>query len=454
MNMVQGSHFAAWAAGLCLSALVACGGSNSPDQIPPAITAQPQNQTVTAPATATFAVTATGNPMPVYQWNLAGNAIPGATAASFTTPATTVAMSGNSYTVTVSNGVGSPVTSTAAILTVNPPALSQDQQTFEGFSLAPNTSYECYIDLPYTGSPVSGTNYFTYTTASLAASPSLGAQTVTSSARGDLAQVLPVPGGYLPDRYLVNGQILLSSAPTWIRRFSYPAGSVAGITGGVQVELLDSTGATVVASYINNNYSVVALGTGTIVSAPSDLVNEFSPLFYNATLLNATLAWNPADSAYEKFTSTFINDTYFIFDYATTQTANIPPLPVATNTTLATLMGNGGIQVGSDGIRYTSSLGTIATRNGVTTYVATSPRPNGPTYFRTTPAYITFYELQVNGVTNVYLGEVIKAGTVSGGNPFAPSGWNGLASGLDYTMAYQIRLNHSAVTSFMDGVTF
>jgi hypothetical protein len=73
---------------------------------------------VTAPATATFTVTATGNPAPTYQWNLDGAAISNANLASYTTPATTTAMSGGSFTVTLSNSSGH-VTSTPAILTVN-----------------------------------------------------------------------------------------------------------------------------------------------------------------------------------------------------------------------------------------------------------------------------------------------------------------------------------------------
>jgi hypothetical protein len=83
----------------------------------PTISVQPASAAVVHPATHTFSVTAAGYPAPAYQWNLAGVAIPGATAATYTTPATTVLMSGSSYTVTVTNYMGSLVSS-AAILTV------------------------------------------------------------------------------------------------------------------------------------------------------------------------------------------------------------------------------------------------------------------------------------------------------------------------------------------------
>ncbi|MDP1833154.1 MAG: immunoglobulin domain-containing protein [Geothrix sp.] len=86
--------------------------------VPPAITTQPATQTVTAPATATFTVVATGTPAPTYQWQKNLTPIAGATSASYTTLATSLADNQASYTVVVTNGVGSPVTSNAAILTV------------------------------------------------------------------------------------------------------------------------------------------------------------------------------------------------------------------------------------------------------------------------------------------------------------------------------------------------
>ena len=85
----------------------------------PIFTLEPQDQHVTAPATATFTAIASGNPAPTYQWYLGITAIPSATAASYTTPATTTAMSGGSYTVVATNSVAS-VTSSAAFLTVRP----------------------------------------------------------------------------------------------------------------------------------------------------------------------------------------------------------------------------------------------------------------------------------------------------------------------------------------------
>ncbi|TLY84561.1 MAG: hypothetical protein E6K35_14920, partial [Gammaproteobacteria bacterium] len=106
--------------GLTLSG---CGGSDSPSAqspvtpVAPAITTQPASQMVTAGETATFAVTATGTAPLSYQWQRNGTAIDGATAASYTTPATTASDDGDQFTVVVSDAAGS-MTSNAAALTV------------------------------------------------------------------------------------------------------------------------------------------------------------------------------------------------------------------------------------------------------------------------------------------------------------------------------------------------
>ena len=83
----------------------------------PAITTAPGNQTVTAGTSVTFTVVASGSAALTYQWKKSGANISGATAASYTIASPVVADSG-SYTVTVTNSVGS-ATSTAATLTVN-----------------------------------------------------------------------------------------------------------------------------------------------------------------------------------------------------------------------------------------------------------------------------------------------------------------------------------------------
>ncbi len=86
---------------------------------PPVIFTQPQNASVLEGQTATFSVDATGAPLN-YQWRRNGVPIAGATAASYTTPALTIAAdNGATYSVVITNGVPGTVTSASATLTVS-----------------------------------------------------------------------------------------------------------------------------------------------------------------------------------------------------------------------------------------------------------------------------------------------------------------------------------------------
>jgi Big-like domain-containing protein len=85
----------------------------------PSITVQPANATVSVGQMATFSVTATGTAPLGYQWQKNSANISGATAASYTTPATTSGDNGAKFDVVVSNSAGS-MTSGTAMLTVNP----------------------------------------------------------------------------------------------------------------------------------------------------------------------------------------------------------------------------------------------------------------------------------------------------------------------------------------------
>ncbi len=84
--------------------------------VSPTITTPPANQSVPMGLAATFGVVASGTSLN-YQWNKNGVALSGAVSAIYSTPATAFADTGDSYTVTVSNSVGS-VTSSPALLTV------------------------------------------------------------------------------------------------------------------------------------------------------------------------------------------------------------------------------------------------------------------------------------------------------------------------------------------------
>ena len=76
---------------------VASLNSANPAPVPPAITTQPNNQTVVAGQAATFMVVASGTAPMSYQWQKNGANIVGATSSSYTTPATATADSGSTY---------------------------------------------------------------------------------------------------------------------------------------------------------------------------------------------------------------------------------------------------------------------------------------------------------------------------------------------------------------------
>ena len=87
--------------------------------VTPSITSQPSNQTIFAGQTATFSAVANGTSPLSYQWSQNGTPIGGATSSSYTTPTETTSNSGATFSVVVSNSVGS-ATSNNATLTVNP----------------------------------------------------------------------------------------------------------------------------------------------------------------------------------------------------------------------------------------------------------------------------------------------------------------------------------------------
>lgn len=123
---------------LILALLVHCGGGRTDaplTPLEPLVTSQPQDQTVKAPAAATFTATVSGNPAPACQWTLNGVPIDGATSSTYTTPRTDSTMTGQVYALTATSSLGS-VTSAPAVLTVNgPPVITlqpADTTAWEG----------------------------------------------------------------------------------------------------------------------------------------------------------------------------------------------------------------------------------------------------------------------------------------------------------------------------------
>ena len=154
------------------------------------ITTQPTAQVAVAPALATFAVVATGNPAPTYQWQRSNDGgtvwtdIASATGASYTTTATSATDNGAKFRVVVSNGVSAAVTSLAVALTVNvapaittqPASLTVTAPASADFTGAatglptPTTQWQRSNDGGTTWSDIAGATSATYSLAPTSAS--------------------------------------------------------------------------------------------------------------------------------------------------------------------------------------------------------------------------------------------------------------------------------------------
>jgi len=89
---------------------------------PPSITGQPSSQTVEIGEQAIFTVAAVGTGVLSYQWIRNGTAIAGATQPAYLTPTTGSADSGATFSVSVSNYLGTLTSSPALLMTVSSPS--------------------------------------------------------------------------------------------------------------------------------------------------------------------------------------------------------------------------------------------------------------------------------------------------------------------------------------------
>jgi hypothetical protein len=208
--------------------------------VAPTITAQPANQTVTAGQTASFTAVATGTAPLSYQWQKNSVNIAGATAASYTTPATTMSDSGSTFRVVVSNTAGA-ATSATATLTVNAVAPSITTQPISqtvtagqtaSFSVAATGTAPLSYQWNRSGVAISGATSATYTTAATTSSDN-GAQftvvvtntagSVTSSAATLTVNAQPLqiattslPAGHVQTAYSSTLQATGGAQPyTW-----------------------------------------------------------------------------------------------------------------------------------------------------------------------------------------------------------------------------------------------
>ena len=149
------------------------GGASAPVE-KPAISTQPEKQSVVTGSSATFTVTATGSAPLAYQWKKNGVDISGASASTYTTPATSLEDNAAVFTVVVSNSAGAATSSDAQLTvtsTAEPAAITTqpaDQSVLKGTSASFSVSATGTAPLSYqwrkNGTDIPGATSSTYTT--------------------------------------------------------------------------------------------------------------------------------------------------------------------------------------------------------------------------------------------------------------------------------------------------
>ena len=120
---------------------------------------------------ATFSVVASGTAPLSYQWQQSGSAISGATSASYTTPPTSMLDNGSTYSVVVSNPVGTTPSSAATLTVQAPPSITTQpaNQTVNvgqvaTFSVTATGTAPLTYQWQKNGTPISGATSASYTT--------------------------------------------------------------------------------------------------------------------------------------------------------------------------------------------------------------------------------------------------------------------------------------------------
>jgi len=175
-----------WATFSLLYLASSVGLASPPAAGPVLIGGEPTNQMVLAGAKATFIATAIGTEPITYQWNRNGVRISGATSATYTTPPTSSADNGTSFTVTVTNSFNSPPASltvssvpVAPVITAHPQYSSVSQGNTASFRVFATGTGPVSYQWSKSGIPISGATKATYTTAATVIADNNATFTVT-----------------------------------------------------------------------------------------------------------------------------------------------------------------------------------------------------------------------------------------------------------------------------------
>jgi hypothetical protein len=268
--------------------------SFQPPPAAPTIILQPVNTAVTSGQPATFTVTATGTAPMTFQWLRSGAVITGATAASFTTAATTAGDNNAQFSVRITNSQGSATSSMATLSVVAPAAVAitgqpTNQTAAVGqtarFSVAATGSPALAYQWRKNGAVIAGASAATYTTPILAAGDSGASYSVVVSnpvnSVTSAAAVLTVTAAVPPTitqqpasvSVRANDAVSLSVVATGTSPFSYQwqfnGAAIVGANGPAftipQVQNGDAGSYTVV---VSNAAGSVTSAAATLTIAP------------------------------------------------------------------------------------------------------------------------------------------------------------------------------------------
>ncbi len=302
----------------------------------PVITTQPGSQTVASGARATFSVVASGSGTLTYQWYQNGNAIAGATGSSYQFTAT--AVTAGSYTVTVTNSLGT-VTSNAATLTVlsTPTITSQptaqtaflnQSATFSVVATGGNLTYQWFKD----GTAISGANSSTYTVSPVLATSAGTYKVTVSNTAGSVSSTAVT--------LTVYGPPTITTQPVSV---SVGEGSTATFTVG-------ATGNSLTFQWYKNG-SAISGATSTSFTTPATALTDSGATYF-------CVATNPAGSA----TSNTATLTVIAKPTITTQPTNVTVTApaTATFTVTATVPSGGALTYAWYRVGSTTVVGTAA----------------------------------------------------------------------------------------------
>jgi hypothetical protein len=272
----------------------------------PAVTTQPQSETIFAGQTPSLSVTATGNGL-TYQWyegqpGDTSQPVNGATSANLTTPALQTT---RNFWVLVSNPAGS-VDSAAATVTVNPPPVittePQDVAIFAGqnttlsaTAAGAGLSYQWYLGTSGdTSNPIGGATSATYTTPTLNATATYWLLVTNAAGTADSRT----------DTVTVNGPPVIVTQPADTSVGKGQTATLTATASGVGLSYQWYTGASGDTSNPVSGATSATLTTGPLTAAATFWLQVTNPAGPTDTAaarvtLAPTITWSsPADVTY------------------------------------------------------------------------------------------------------------------------------------------------------------